>query len=374
MSSIAPSKNLSSIWEQVSHDGLQLLYAQYIEFQKTKPLLGVSLLQGIPCSIEAACKASCLKAAGADVAVRKMQGIHPASEKLATALLQQVGIQVLEENHIPTSSFDLYLDCSAEMLSFPAPKIGTVEITQTGSCLYNQASLSHPVLSVDQSPIKVLEDFMGTGAGFCEAFEKLSAKPIEQFTFLVIGYGRVGAGVVHHLQKKGASVAVLEVSEQAIAKAKQVTTDVANYHDSVQREALIRKADVLVTATGVKGLLSKEYSSEQLKGKILANVGAEDEIGENFSPQDALCDKFPINFSLDAPTPTEYLDPILVAHNLAAIHLVKQKVEPGSHPLPREISQQVWENWNNTYPVQSSQLPSTLYQELIEELGLLSVS
>ena len=35
---------------------------------------------------------------------------------------------------------------------------------------------------------------------------------------------------------------------------------------------------------------------------FVANMGAHDEIGDNFKGENILCDKSPINFSLDHPT------------------------------------------------------------------------
>ncbi len=88
------------------------------------------------------------------------------------------------------------------------------------------------------------------------------------------------------------------------------------------------------------------YEKSVFKGKILANIGVEDEFGYSFSAEEVLCEKKAINFFIDRPTHMRYLDPTFYAFNLGIDILRYQSLAHGIvHPIPLFIADEVVSEW-----------------------------
>ena len=88
---------------------------------------------------------------------------------------------------------DIFLDCSANLLHKGNPK-AVCELTRTGSIKYRESNLNIPIISVDDSKIKLLEDYLGTGEGFVRAFKETVNTDLVGKHFIIWGYGKVGKG------------------------------------------------------------------------------------------------------------------------------------------------------------------------------------
>lgn len=341
---------LKELWKtSVTAEQFPFLYEQALEYEKLKPLGGTKILHSIPCSIEAACKALILAIGGAEVVVRSMHGIIPASQEHALSVLKKAGIRYIGETLPKDEVFDIYLDCSAELASMPAPNLGAVELTQSGSMIYLNQDLSYPVYSLDLTKVKMIETYMGTGESFCRAFDHLVPQGVAQHSFLVFGCGKVGSGVIHHLHEKGAKVFGIDTDPKALSLVASEASDTASFDSKEKIKSLINQATCIVTATGKQGFISEHFSPEDFKDKILANIGAEDEFGSQFSKESVLHGKQPINFALADPTILHYLDPVFFTHSKAAELLIHHKPSPGVHAIPKEIDEKICARWHELH-------------------------
>lgn len=109
----------------------------------------------------------------------------------------------------------------------------------------------------------------------------------------------------------------------------------------------IKNAYCVVTATGIRGILSDFYhfNKSDFAHSLLANMGADDEYGENFNANDVLFKKRPLNFSIPEPTTMKYLDPILYAHNVGIDVVLSQPIKAGYNPFPEQLAQVILQKW-----------------------------
>ncbi len=84
---------------------------------------------------------------------------------------------------------------------------------------------------------------------------------------LVMGYGDVGKGCAESLRGQGSRVIITEIDPicalQAAMDGYEVTT----------LEAVLGKADIFITATGNKGLITAEHMGRMKHGAIVGNIG-----------------------------------------------------------------------------------------------------
>ena len=110
----------------------------------------------------------------------------------------------------------------------------------------------------------------------------------------------------------------------------------------------MRRADIVVTATGVRGALAGRLDRKLLAGSraLIANMGVEDEFGELVSRARVLNGKAPLNFTLEEPTHLKYIDTSLALHAALGERLLKDWSEAGGgvpfrgpHDPPAELEQ-----------------------------------
>ncbi|MBR2058281.1 MAG: adenosylhomocysteinase, partial [Fibrobacter sp.] len=135
--------------------------------------------------------------------------------------------------------------------------------------------------------------------------------------FVVFGSGKVGQGIVLQLLRSGADVHVVtDCSRGANPFLDANGVPVTDCNDLDAVASLVRGADFVVTATGVKGALDRPQVVEALlaSGAVLANMGVEDEYGPNVPASRVLAEKKPLNFILEEPTHLKYIDASLALH------------------------------------------------------------
>lgn len=339
---------LESVWEMINQKEAVFLKEQRKYFEMTKPLKGLRILHNIPLSLETVCKIHSLKLAGAEVIATWPSNIIPTHFAKAKEILELAGVACLERKDIQ-GEFDFHLDCGAQLLDLPSPKIGCVELTGTGSQIYrSQNTLNYPVLSIDDSQTKALETFFGTADACVRALIEVFHLDLESKEVLLIGFGRVGRGVAYGLDKKKASINVIDMRSDSIKQAQDwgYTCALSNSKESLD---LIEKAQIVITASGVENLISNHYDVEHFKDKILANVGAEDEFGPLFTSEQVLNHKQPVNFALKESTAMRYLDPSLYLHSYGCEILLNGSFKAGYHPLPKNVDHTVLERWQALY-------------------------
>ena len=92
---------------------------------------------------------------------------------------------------------------------------------------------------------------------------------------------------------------------------------------------LLNDADIVISATGIRGALAPFAQLLLDSGALLVNMGADDEFGPDIPPDRAVNRKRPVNFMLAEPTSTRYIDPTLALHNAGILELMRASGGPG---------------------------------------------
>ena len=324
------------------------------EWRQTQPFEGLNVLAATPVFRNTLLQYRALLAGGANLIV----GVANSGEDGAGAEMpcDPGVVDLLRENGIPVigvrealemesrcaggHGFDLVLDCAGQFAKL-SPKFGFVELTRSGVQFYEGSG--HPVYVADSGLVKRIETSLGTGEGYVRALRQLGyasgsdsgnsgadadgagnaftgsddAAEFSGKKFVVFGSGKVGQGIVLQLLRSGAAVDVVtdtNFGSNAFLDANDVP--VTDCNDAGAVAALVRAADFVVTATGVKGALDRPQVVEALlaSGAVLANMGVEDEYGPNVPAARVLAEKKPLNFILEEPTHLKYIDASLALH------------------------------------------------------------
>ncbi len=245
------------------------LLQQAKEWSETRPLKGLRILDATPLYRNTLGKFMPLLAAGAELCV-PWKPLLPTAPEIE-ALLPQFGIRRAGkgENH-----FDIILDCAGQCNRL-TPTLGTCELTRSGVARYERAPF--PVFNADGGRIKRIEAILGTGESFLRAMAQLGHTDIAQRRLLVVGYGKVGRGIVHYACKAGMNVTVADVAD----KSNELPQGVNFIHadDSPALHPEIRQSWCMVTATGKIGALRRMLDAPAVSNSpvLLANMGVEDE-------------------------------------------------------------------------------------------------
>ncbi|MAZ39810.1 MAG: hypothetical protein CMF49_06780 [Legionellales bacterium] len=310
-----------------------------------KPYSGLKILQNIPLTMESVLKIEPLVLGGAEVTVSNIMSMPP--EKKALDILKAANINIQLEHVYIRDEYDFCLDCCGELLGVISPRRGAVELTQTGTIKYKNSNLTYPLISIDDSKIKLLETFFGSADAFIRAFLHVTRQELVNKCVVIFGGGRIGKGIAFQLKHYTNNISIIDVSD---VPEKFLNLCKVNFINGLQHNLVndkIKQADIIVTVTGVKNVISEFYNFNKadFHNAILINMGAEDEYGKNFSLQDVLFDKKPFNFMLAEPTKMKYLDPVFYAHNMAIDLLLSGKFSAGYHALPNTLAQEILDKW-----------------------------
>lgn len=316
--------------------------------QDKKMYHGLKILHNIPLTIEAVLKIEILLLGGAEVTASCISSLSPSLD--AIDILKSANVEVQIE-HDFKKTYDFHLDCCGELLNISPPEIGAVELTQTGSALYKKANCFYPIISVDDSLLKLLETMLGTGDGFLRALMYKFGHDIYDKKFILFGFGKVGRGIAHSLMKFTDKIVAIDRNEESMEVAFKCGI---NYIDSTNREIIakeLRDSSFIVCATGIKNLMTDFYSFNKFdfNKAILINMGAYDEYGDNFRENEVLFEKKPFNFSISEPTTMKYLDPIFYAHNLGIELILSKKIGRGYNAFPNDLAREILKKWSIIY-------------------------
>ncbi len=303
-----------------------VLRHQCAQWEKTRPLDGLKVLDATPHFRNTYAKYAALIAAGARLSI----AIGPTLPHDPEALLQaqEFGIPVISPSEAIHSSFDLVLDCAGILAEVPAA-IGYAELTRSGVARYTHAQ--SPVWVVDSGRIKQIETCLGTGDGFVRAMANWGYS-LQKRRLIVFGYGKVGRGIVLMALRQGAEVTVVDIDTEVREHLPPGVGFIPLNAREQVRQAVVR-AFCAVTATGVLHALEEILSPGDLQSPVLlANMGVEDEWGPSVPAERVLNAKQPANFSLKDPTLMRYIDPPMALHNAGALELARGGIPRGLHP------------------------------------------
>jgi adenosylhomocysteinase len=143
-----------------------------------------------------------------------------------------------------------------------------LEGTKTGIDRLRGADLRFPVWDWNALSLKDrIEHRYHVADGLWPAFFALTGLSLALRTVVVVGYGRVGEGIASRARNLGARTIVVEPS-----LLRRTEAGFAGHETAVLHEAL-RKADVVVTATGQDRVMGDEEWAVCRDGVIMCNAG-----------------------------------------------------------------------------------------------------
>ena len=150
--------------------------------------------------------------------------------------------------------------------------LGGTEETTSGvtrlKALEEDAKLLYPVIGVNNANTKHLFDNRyGTGQSTLYGIVRLTNVLIAGKHIVVCGYGYVGKGVASRARGLGANVTVVEVDPVKAIEAYMEGYDVKRINQVVDR------ADIFITCTGQKNIITAQHFRRMKNGVILANAG-----------------------------------------------------------------------------------------------------
>ena len=210
-----------------------------------------------------------------------LSAANPATtDQGVVAFLRQLGVTVHStggrENHLDetlAAEPTLFADVGWQLGSYFVtrghhPARGGVEITRSGVSQLRATPVPFPVMNINDGRLKpAVENRHGVGEALWQAFSLLTGKHLAGHRVSVIGYGPVGAGVAAYARAGGAVVEVIEPDP--------VRRLVAHYDGYVTppEPQMIRRAQVIVTATGTRHALSVATLTDARDGVVVINAG-----------------------------------------------------------------------------------------------------
>ena len=260
-------------------------------FEKEKPLKDVTFLGCAHLTTETAGLAITLKAAGAKVVLTASNPLST-QDDVTASLVAHHGIPVYGYKGESVEAYrdnmlraldhkpDLLMDDGADVVSTlnsDRPDlieriVGCSEETSTGMLrlrnMHKAGVLRFPVLSVNDAQTKHLFDNRyGTGQSTVDGILRATNILLAGRICVVCGYGWCSRGIATRLKGMGARVTVCEIDPIRALEAVMDGFDVMPIAEAAKR------ADLIVSATGNKGVLNAEHFKLLKDGAILANSG-----------------------------------------------------------------------------------------------------
>lgn len=307
------------------------LAAQKVRWQKSRPLSGAKILDGTPVFRNTLIKYAVLISAGADLTISVGENIP--CDRSAVKLAAESGIRVADPE-ILKEQFDAVADCAGRHIQVNS-RCGYAELTRSGLEYYKNSSA--PVFSVDSGILKRFETTLGTGESFVRAMNFLGYTDFSGKKILIFGGGKVGCGTAYFSARAGAQVTVADTAP--VSPPPQTSLINAADHDAVCRA--IKESWCVVSATGAAGVLADFVPVLKSGDALIANMGVEDEFGKELPDTRVLNNKLPLNFILEEPTRTSYIDPCMALSNEGLKMLLDGRVAPGINLPPEDLEMQI---------------------------------
>jgi adenosylhomocysteinase len=259
------------------------------KYAKSRPLENYKIAGAIHVTKETAVLLRALKELGAEISWAACNPLSTQDDVAAQLVLEGIKLFAWCGNHkeyywcidqIIKIKPDISMDDGADVVfklhqDYPDLAdnvIGGTEETTTGvHRLENMASvgeLRYPIIAVNNAETKWdFDNVYGTGQGVIDGILRATSVLLAGKVFLVAGYGHCGRGVSKRARGMGANVIVTEVDP---IKALKAVMD--GYRVMPMNEG-IKLADIVVTTTGNKDIVTKEHFPLLKNGAILANAG-----------------------------------------------------------------------------------------------------
>jgi len=357
---------------------LSLLRERFLE---ERPFADLRVAMSIHLEAKTACLAMLLRDGGAQVSVT---GSNPLStqDDIAAALTEEPEVAVYARHGVSQAEYNahleqtiadhphLVLDDGGDLVSLlhksPQPQVlGGCEETTTGvhrlRLLAAQDKLIFPMYAVNDARMKSLFDNRyGTGQSVWDGIFRSTNLLIAGKNVLVVGYGWCGRGIALRAQGLGARVTVSDVDPIHALEAWMEGFDVAPVADAV------RRADLVITATGCTDAVPAEALQQAKDGIVLCNAGhfnvevRPDVLADLASSQRTIREGVQeyvlpdgrklyllgegrlVNLALGDGHPVEIMDLSFAVQALTLEHLVNASpLDPDLYPVPAYIDEQI---------------------------------
>ena len=262
----------------------RLLRAISAEFSQTRPFDGLTIGTGIHLEAKTVALLLTLRDGGAKLV---STGNLNTTQPDAVAVLRADGITVVggptsdSEVHacylgeVLAAKPDLILDNGGDLfatfLDRPyAGLLGGTEETTSGRMRLEplRAQLSCPILVINDSPIKQFaENEHAVGQSALESFLRMTNRVTNGEQVTVFGYGACGRGVAANFRGACARVSVVDVNPVTRLQAH------LDGFSTPPRDIAVANADVIITVTGARDVLTAADLPLLRDGVILANAG-----------------------------------------------------------------------------------------------------
>jgi len=262
----------------------QLLRSISAEFQDTLPFRGLTIGTGIHLEAKTVALILTLRAGGARLV---STGNLNTTQPEALQVLQAEGITVIGEptkdsqvhsrylDQVLAAQPDLILDNGGDLFAkyldapYPGLRGGTEETTSGRMRLEPlRDRLRLPILVINDSPIKQFaENEHAVGQSTLESYLRLTNRVTNGEQVTVFGYGACGRGVAANFRGACARVTVVDVDPVTRLRAH------LDGFSTPPRDAAIADADVIITVTGGRDVLTAADLPLLRDGVILANAG-----------------------------------------------------------------------------------------------------
>ena len=248
---------------QRDYRGKRLAYWGHITFQNAIPMM------------------LALKQAGAEIVVGACN--VDSTDDVAAAYMVANGIRVYgrrgmsqaeyQENLAIVRRFnaDYLCDMGGELcvayLDKNPPVKGALEATMTGLHLLRKHSLPFPVFDWNSIPLKDLHNRFHVGDSVWPAFSQVTGMGLFGRRVLVVGCGPVGKGIAERARDLGAVVLVSDLDPVRLLEARHLGCETVSLDEGLGR------CPIIVTATGVDGVLREGDLRRARPGAILFNAG-----------------------------------------------------------------------------------------------------
>ena len=262
----------------------QLLRAISAEFSRTRPFEGLTIGTGIHLEAKTVALLLTLRDGGAAVV---STGNLNTTQPEAVEVLRAEGLTVIGGPTKDLQVHDSYLgevlaarpdlildnggDLFARYLARPYQGLlGGTEETTSGRMRLEplRGQLRLPILVINDSPIKQFaENEHAVGQSALESYMRLTNRVTNGEQVTVIGYGACGRGIAANFRGAYARVSVVDVDPVARLRAH------LDGFSTPPRDTAVADADVIITATGVRDLVTAADLRLFRDGVILANAG-----------------------------------------------------------------------------------------------------
>ncbi len=354
-------------------------------FIREKPLKGVKISMALHVEAKTGIFALLLREGGAEI---RMSSCNPLSsdDSVVNSLRDDYKMDVyakkgeteeeyyeylnktldLKPNVIIDDGGDLVKIVSEDRTDLLDNIIGGNEETTTGVvrlfAMEKAGALKFPMFDVNDAEMKhFFDNRYGTGQSTLDGIMSATNVLLAGKKIVVAGYGWCGKGIAMRMKGLGGLVTVTEINPVKAVEAAMDGFDVKPMNQA------IREADLVVTATGMKNVVSYADLLVAKKNLILANSGHfNNEIPvkeleskslekrpvretinryklENGNTIDLIADGRLVNLAAGQGHPVEIMDMSFSIQALTAEYLVKnhQKLEKKVYPVPRDIDLEV---------------------------------